>query len=77
MAKRNKKKNADEETLKHYTSYDEQDIPAGIQKPAKDAGPASKPTFVKAKISVDKVLTGRKNAVINKPSEKKDKTPDR
>jgi hypothetical protein len=73
MAKRNKPKNTDEEILKHYTPYDEQDIPAEIKKAAEKMMPSSgqKPTYVKANISVDKTMTGRKNAVIPNPSSSK------
>lgn len=72
MAKQNnkKKKKLNEDTLKYYTNYSEKDIPGGIQKIVEKAGEASKPTFIKAKISVDEVMTSRKNAVVNKPSSK-------
>ena len=73
MAKRNKTKNTDEEILKHYTPYDEQDIPAEIKKAAEEIMPSSgpKPTYVKPNISVDKTMTGRKSAVIPNPSPSK------
>jgi hypothetical protein len=73
MAKRNKTKNSDEETLKHYTPYDEKDLPAEIKKAAEAmrASSGAKPTYIKANISVDKTMTGRKSAVIPDPSSKK------
>jgi len=68
MPKKKKTKNADEEVLKHYTSYDEPPAVPG-QDDTKEA-----PEFIKAKISVDPVLSKRKNAVIKKPpKDKKDK----
>jgi hypothetical protein len=73
VAKRNKAKNSDEEILKHYTPYDEKDLPAEIKKAAGEMNPSSgaKPTYVKANISVDKTMTGRKSAVIPNPSSPK------
>jgi hypothetical protein len=74
MAKRTKTAKRDEEILKHYTSYDEGDIPAAILKPAQVGALLSRPTptFVKANISVDKTMNARKTAVIpNPPQEKK------
>ena len=69
MAKKNKKKNSDEETLKHYTSYNEQDVPAGIPKPGMKAND-NPPEYVKPDISVDNIMSHRKNAVINQPPKK-------
>ena len=73
MAKRNKTKSSDEEILKHYTPYDEKDLPAEIKKAAEEMSSSSgtKPTYVKPNISVDKTMTGRKSAVIPDPSSKK------
>ena len=73
VAKRNKTKNSDEEILKHYTPYDEKDLPAEIKKAVEEMNPSSgsKPTYVKPNISVDKTMTGRKSAVIPDPSSKK------
>lgn len=69
MKKKNKKKISDEETLKHYTSYSEQDVPAGIPKPSGNSKDEP-PQFVKADVSVDKIMSDRKNAVINNPPKK-------
>ena len=72
MAK-NKKKNFKEETLKHYTSYNKKDVPAGVPEPASDNNENNPPHFVKADISVDEIMSHRKNAVISNPQPEKDK----
>lgn len=69
MTKKNKKKNPDEETLKHYTSYNEEDVPAGIPKRSND-DKNNPPEYVKADISVDKIMSHRKNAIVNNPPQK-------
>ncbi len=71
MKKKNKKKNPDEETLKHYTSYSELDVPAGIPKPSGNSK-GEPPQYVKPDISVDKIMSHRKNAVINNTPPEKD-----
>lgn len=56
-------KKKDEETLKHYTSPDAPIIPSGTQD-------ASKPIFIKPTISIDRMMSGRKSAVIKVPDAK-------
>ena len=73
MAKKKKKKHFEEETLKHYTSYNEKDIPADVPKPEGDNNENNPPHFVKADISVDEIMSHRKNAVISNPQPEKDK----
>ena len=68
MAKKNKQKTSDEETLKHYTSYNEEDVPAGLPKPDSNSKQNKPPEYIKADISVDKIMSQRKNAVIKPPS---------
>jgi hypothetical protein len=58
-----KMKKTDEETLKHYTSPDAPIIPSGAQD-------ASKPIFIKPTISIDRLMSGRKSAVIKVPDVK-------
>ena len=65
MAKRKARVMSDKEALKHYTPYE-------------DATPgSSNPTFIKAVVAVDPVLTGRKSAVIEIPGSKSKKRRER
>jgi hypothetical protein len=70
MTKRKPRTMSDDETLKHYTPL-EGGPPASTRgvdaRKMSDAIRASKPTFVKAVVAVDPVLTGRKSAVIENP----------
>lgn len=61
-----KMKKTDEETLKHYTSPDAPILPSGTRD-------ASKATFIKPIISIDRLMSGRKSAVIKMPDVKKAK----
>jgi len=77
MTKRHKRKTSDKEVLKHYTAYDGVPPTPGSAPGAEkmlDELSASRPTFVKAVLTVDRVLTGRKSAVIKtapSPSKRK------
>ena len=88
MSKRKILKKSDEETLKHYISYEGQpgeSIPGtedpGLPDPVKQPhlkkilknALASKPAFIKAKVAVDHVMDKRKSAVIDPPSKSKGK----
>jgi len=65
MAKRKARVMSDKEALKHYTPYE-------------DATPgSSNPTFIKAVVAVDPVLTRSKSAVIEIPGSKSKKRRER
>jgi hypothetical protein len=67
MAKRKTRAMSEKEVLKHYTPCDDAPLSgapgAGARKMLAQIR-ASKPTFIKAVIAIDPVLSGRKSAVI-------------
>jgi hypothetical protein len=71
---------SEKETLKHYTPCEETPPApahgAGIQKMLDDIR-ASKPTFIKAVLAIDPVLTGRRSAVIKSPVSRSKKKRER
>jgi hypothetical protein len=76
MAKRKTPAMSEKEVLKHYTAYEAAPLsvtPGADAQTVLDRIPTSKPTFIKATIAVDHVLTGRRSAVIRN-SETKVKT---
>ena len=80
MAKRRTPTTSEKETLKHYTPCEETPPApahgAGAQKMLDDIR-ASKPTFIKAVLAIDPVLTGRKSAVIKTPVSRSKKRQER
>lgn len=78
MSKRKKLKKSDEEALKHYSSYEGiPGLPDAVKQPhlkkILNKAIASKPTFIKAEVTIDHVMAKRKSAVIDNPSKGKDK----
>jgi hypothetical protein len=86
MSKRTKSNKTEEDTLKHYESYNsrpEKDSPtekvktthsqSGVVKGPPGKLSPTKTEFIKAEIAVDPVMSNRKDAVIKDPSEKKKK----
>jgi hypothetical protein len=80
MAKRRTRMMSEKEALKHYTPL-EGDLPASTRgadaRKMLDAIRASKPTFIKAVVAIDPVLTGRKSAVIETPVSRSKKRRER
>lgn len=73
MVKRKMRAMSEKDVLKHYTAYDNappSPTPGADARKMLDQIRASKPTFIKATIAVDHVLTGRKSAVIRNPAMK-------
>jgi hypothetical protein len=73
MAKRKKRVMSEKDVLKHYTAYDNDPLSAAPGTDARkmlDQIRASKPDFIKAVLTVDPLLTGRKSAVIRVPATK-------
>jgi hypothetical protein len=65
MAKMKKVKMTDEEVLKHYVPCEE---PPPLSPPGADVNPPDanvpKPEFIKAVVDIDRIMAGRKTAVI-------------
>ncbi len=80
MAKRRTRMMSEKETLKHYTPFEGAPPASTCSADARrilDGLRASKPTFIKAVVAVDPVLTGRKSAVIETPASRSKKRRER